>query len=149
MPAGNGSSLRRAALRVAAGVAVLFGIATVASGGNVLFGSGAAAAGDYVPFVVWFNFAAGFFYVAAGFGLWRQRRWAAWLALALAVLTALAFAAFGWHVLAGGAFEQRTVAAMTLRTLLWAGIAGLALVSGCAASPTSGRSSPTSRCSKA
>jgi hypothetical protein len=126
MPAGNGSSLRRAALRVAAGVAVLFGAATVASGANVLFGSGAAAAGDYVPFVVWFNFIAGFFYVAAGFGLWRGRRWAAWLALALAVLTALAFAAFGWHVLAGGAFEARTVAAMTLRTLVWTAIAALA-----------------------
>jgi hypothetical protein len=126
MPAGSGSSLSRAALRAAAGVAVLFGAATVASGGNVLFGGGAAAAGSYVPFVVWFNFIAGFFYVAAGFGLWRQRRWAAWLALVLAVLTALAFAAFGWHVFAGGAFEARTIAAMTLRTLVWGATAALA-----------------------
>jgi hypothetical protein len=107
-------------------VAVLFGAATVASGGNVLFGGGAAAAGSYVPFVVWFNFVAGFFYVAAGFGLWRRRRWAAWLALALALLTALAFAAFGWHALAGGAFEARTVGAMTLRTLVWGATAALA-----------------------
>jgi hypothetical protein len=116
-------------IRAAAVVAVLFGIATVASGGNVLFGGGASAAGDYVPFVVWFNFAAGFFYVAAGYGLWRRRRWAAWLALALAVLTALAFAAFGWHVLGGGAFEARTVAAMALRTLVWIAIAALAYFS--------------------
>lgn len=139
----------RLALRAAAGVAVLFGAATVASGGNVLFGSGAAAAGNYVPFVVWFNFLAGFFYVAAGIGLWQRRRWAAWLAVALAVLTALAFAAFGWHVAAGGAFEMRTVAAMTLRTLAWTAIAGLALVSGCPASPMSAPSSPISRSSKA
>lgn len=139
----------RLALRVAAVVAVLFGAATVASGGNVLFGGGAAAAGNYVPFVLWFNFIAGFFYVAAGIGLWRRRRWAVWLAAALAALTALAFAAFGWHVAAGGAFEMRTVAAMTLRTLVRTAIAGLALVSGCAANRMSGPSSPISRSSKA
>ena len=126
MPAGSRCSAIRLALRVAAGVGVLFGAATVASGGNVLFGTGAAAAGAYVPFVVWFNFLAGFAYVAAGIGLWLHRRWAARLALALAVLTAAVFAAFGWHVAVGGAFEARTVAAMTLRTLVWAGIAALA-----------------------
>jgi hypothetical protein len=116
----------RLALRLAAGVAVLFGVATVASGGNVLFGGGATAAGSYVPFVVWFNFLAGFAYVAAGVGLWFHRRWAARLALALAVLTALVFGALGLHIVGGGAFEARTVAAMTLRTALWATIAGLA-----------------------
>ena len=126
MPAGSGCNAMRLALRVAAAVAVLFGAATVASGGNVLFGTGAAAAGAYVPFVVWFNFLAGFAYVAAGIGLWLHRRWAARLALAIAVLTAAVFAAFGWHVAVGGAFEARTVAAMTLRTLVWAGIAALA-----------------------
>ena len=80
MPAGSASRL---ALKLAAIVAVLFGIATVASGG-VLFGDGAEAAGNYVPFVVWFNFLAGFAYVAAGLGLWLRRAWAPWLALALA-----------------------------------------------------------------
>ena len=126
MRAGSACSPVRAGLRTAAVVAVLFGAATVASGGNVLFGTGAAAAGAYVPFVVWFNFLAGFAYVAAGIGLWLHRRWAVRLALALAVLTAAVFAAFGWHVAAGGAFEARTVAAMTLRTLVWAGIAAVA-----------------------
>jgi len=62
MPAGSASRL---ALKLAAIVAVLFGIATVASGGSVLFG--------------------------------------------------------------GGAYENRTLAAMTLRLVLWAAIAALAL----------------------
>ena len=106
-------------------VAIVFGALTIVSGARVLFGPEEArvAAGNYVPFVLWFNFLAGFAYVAAGAGLWLWRRWAAWLALGIAAATALVFAAFGVHVAMGGAFELRTVAAMALRTLLWAGIA--------------------------
>ena len=120
----------RAALRIAAVVAVLFGAVTVFAGGNVLFGGGAKAAGDYVPFVVWFNFLAGFAYVAAGVGLWKARPWATALALGLAVLTALVFAAFGVYAVSGGAYEPRTVAAMTVRTVLWTIIAALAWLAG-------------------
>ena len=39
------------------------------------------------------------------------------------VLTMVVFAAFGVYVMGGGAFEMRTVGAMTLRSLVWAGIA--------------------------
>ena len=106
-------------------VAIGFGLLTIKEGGTVLFGSEAArsAAGDYVPFVLWFNFLAGFAYVVSGLGLWMQRRWAAWLALVVAVTTAIVFAAFGVHVLSGGGYELRTVIAMSLRTLVWAAIA--------------------------
>jgi len=38
----------------------------------------------------------------------------------------LVFAAFGIHVLTGGAYEIRTAAAMTLRTTVWLVIAALA-----------------------
>lgn len=112
----------------AALLAVGFGLLTLRAGGNVLFGGEDArtAAGHYVPFVVWFNFIAGFGYVLAGIGLWRRRRWAAWLALVIAVATALVFAAFGVHVYTGGAYELRTVIAMSFRTALWAAIALLA-----------------------
>jgi hypothetical protein len=113
------------ALRVVAVVAVLFGAATIYAGGNVLFGSGAAAAGSYVPFVVWFNFLAGFAYVGAGIGIWLAQPWARPLAAWLALLTAVVFAAFGAYVALGGAYELRTVGAMTLRTLVWTGIAAL------------------------
>lgn len=109
-------------------IAVGFGLLTIKEGGTILFGDAAAraAAGNYVPFVLWFNFLAGFAYVIAGIGLWRQQRWAAWLAAAIAVVTALTFAAFGAHVASGGAYEQRTVIAMSLRTLVWTAIAVLA-----------------------
>lgn len=115
-------------LRLIALVAIGFGLLTLNGGGLTLSGDPAAvrAAGNYVPFVLWFNFVAGFAYVIAGAGLWLRRRWAAWLAVTIAVATALAFAALGVHVAAGGAYEQRTLAAMTLRTLVWLLIAVLA-----------------------
>lgn len=114
------------ALRPAALLAAAFGAVTVYSGGSVLFGSGAQSAGAYVPFIVWFNFLAGFAYVAAAAGLWLRRRWAVGLSAALALSTALAFAALGWHIAGGGAHEARTVAAMAVRTLTWSLIAVLA-----------------------
>jgi hypothetical protein len=108
-----------------AAIAVVFGLMTIASGGRTLFGGEAArlAAGAIVPFVLWFNFGAGFAYVICGLGLWGRRRWAAPLAVAIAVATAGVFAAFGMHAWTGGAYQGRTVAAMALRTVLWAGIA--------------------------
>ena len=109
-------------------LAIGFGLLTLREGGAVLFVDGAArlAAGHYVPFVLWFNFLAGFAYVVAGVGLWLRRHWAAWLAVVIAVATALVFLAFGVHVALGGAWEQRTVIAMALRTLVWVGIATIA-----------------------
>lgn len=109
-------------------LAVGFGLLTIQEGGFVLFvdGPARAAAGDYVPFVLWFNFLAGFAYLVAGIGLWLRRRWALWLAIVIAAATALTFAAFGLHVYFGGAFEPRTVIAMSLRTLVWTAIAAIA-----------------------
>jgi len=112
-------------LKSVAVLAVLFGLLTVFSGGRTLFGGDAErlAAGAVVPFVLWFNFSAGFAYVACGLGLWGRRRWSVPLAVVIAVATAAVFAAFGVHAMGGGAYETRTVGAMALRTMLWAGIA--------------------------
>lgn len=115
-------------IRGATVLAAVFGLLTIKEGGTVLFGDAAAraAAGAYVPFVLWFNFLAGFAYAIAAIGLWRRQRWAAWLAAGIAMATALTFAVFGVHVLAGGAYEQRTALAMALRTTVWTVIAALA-----------------------
>lgn len=119
-------------IRIAAVVAAVFGIATIASGGRALFGGeeARAAVGDAVGFVLWFNFLAGFAYVAAGIGLWWRRGWASGLAALIAIATLLVFGAFAIHVLFGGAFEMRTVGAMTLRCAVWIAIAWIARVRG-------------------
>lgn len=118
----------RFALYVIAAIALIFGLTTIVSGGQVLFGGAAAraAAGNYMSFVVWFNFLAGFAYVAAAAGLATRQAWAARLALIIAVATALVFLVFGMFALTGTPFESRTVGAMALRTTLWAGIAWFA-----------------------
>lgn len=117
-------------LAAAAAAAVVFGLLTIYSGGTVLFGGENArrAAGAYVGFVLWFNFLAGFAYVVAGGGLWARRRWAALLAFLIVAATLLTFAALGVHVATGGAYELRTVAAMSLRTLVWLAISWAAFL---------------------
>lgn len=106
---------------IAAGVAVVFGLATVVSGGRALFGG--ADMGATVPFVLWFNFVAGFAYLLAGSGLWRGATWAPALSVMIAAATAVVFVFFFWHIWRGGAYESRTMAAMTLRLGIWVAIA--------------------------
>ena len=109
-------------------VALGFGVLTVREGGTILFGDEAVrmAAGNFVPFVLWFNF-------VHGVRLHDHRR----RALDATTLGGMAgrchclgnrvtFVAFGVHVFLGGAYEQRTVIAMSLRTLVWAVIAAIA-----------------------
>lgn len=119
---------KRLVIRIVAVLAVILGVATLKHGGSVLLGDADAvrSAGRYVPFVLWFNVLAAFAYVAAGIALWFRRRWAAGLALAIAIATLAVFGAFGVHVAGGGAYELRTVFAMGFRTIVWFAIALLA-----------------------
>jgi len=110
------------------GIALLafaFGVLTLISGGNVLFGPEAvrAMAGRFVPFVVWFNFLAGFFYCVAGLAIWFGHDWALRLSIGIAVATALVAVAFGVWVVQGGGFEMRTIGALAFRFAVWAAIA--------------------------
>ena len=108
-------------LRILSVIAVVFGLLTLKAGGSVIFNIGSArqVEGNFVPFVVWFNFLSGFFYIAAGIGLWLQRRWAVTLSIALVISISITYIVFGIHVLNGGPYEMRTVYAMALRTFLW------------------------------
>ncbi len=119
-------------LKVAAGVAIAFGLLTILSGGRALFGNEVArlAVGNAVPFVLWFNFLAGFAYIAAGTGLFLRLRWGIWLAVATLITTLLIFVAFGLFVARGGAYEMRTVGAMFLRSGAWMAIVAVGIRAG-------------------
>ncbi|MBN7761831.1 hypothetical protein JYP52_11835 [Nitratireductor aquibiodomus] len=115
---------RSRTLTITAAVATVFGLLTILSGSRALFGG--VEMGAAVPFVLWFNFLAGFAYVLAGIGLWLGARWAPMLSLGIALATVAVFAAFLWHVGTGGAWEARTMGAMILRSSIWIMIAALA-----------------------
>jgi len=110
---------------IAGVAAIAFGLLTLISGGSALFGL--VDMGAVVPFVLWFNFLAGFAYVIGGLLLMIGHRLALPVALTILIATAMVFAVFGWRVFAGDAFEMRTVGAMTLRTLFWAAMVWVAM----------------------
>ena len=116
---------RSAGIWIVAAAAVVFGLLTIKSGGSVLFigGEYRQQAGHYVPFVLWFNFLAGFAYLVAGIGLWRRQRWAAWLAITIFFASVSVFVLLGLHINRGGNYESRTVIAMGIRCSVWAIIA--------------------------
>lgn len=124
----NSTPRRSRGLTVAGAIGLAFGLLTILSGGTALFGGEAAraAVGNAVPFVLWFNFLAGFAYVLAGLGLLARRKVAAWLSAAIAISTVVVLAAFALHVAGGGAYEMRTVGAMLLRSTVWVAIAVVA-----------------------
>lgn len=110
--------------------ALVFGALTVFSGAKALFGplEVQAALGQVVPWVLWFNFLAGFAYGAVGWGLAHGApRWALLGSVLLAVLTATVTVALAVHIVFGGAFELRTVGAMALRLAFWSLVARQAL----------------------
>ena len=115
------NSSRTIVVWILACIAVIFGVLTIISGGQVLFGGSSSqqSAGNYVLFVVWFNFLAGFVYLVAGSGIWMRQGWAVWLSLVIAIATIIVFAAFGMHIYNGGGYETRTVGAMSLRSVVW------------------------------
>lgn len=111
-------------LAVVAIVAILFGIATVKEGGTVLFTeAGKQSAGNYVPFVLWYNFIAGFAYIMAGIAMFRLKSCSRRLNAVIAISTSIVFILLGIHILNGGLYELRTVIAMTIRSTLWISIA--------------------------
>ncbi|MFZ1682108.1 MAG: hypothetical protein WAT70_13900 [Rhizobiaceae bacterium] len=112
-------------VKPAAIAALAFGGLTILSGGTALFGGAGAQAlaGNAVPFVLWFNFLAGFAYVATAVGLLAGRSWAPNAALVIALASLAVFAAFAFAAATGTPFEPRTFGAMTLRAGFWLAIA--------------------------
>lgn len=110
--------------KIAGVVATAFGLLTILSGGSALFGGpeARAAAGNAVPFVLWFNFFAGFAYILAGLAIMLRHKIGYPLAVAIAGTTILIFGALLVHVVMGGAYEMRTLVAMIFRTAVWLAI---------------------------
>ena len=114
-------SNRSIGIWVISAIAIIFGLLTLKAGGSVLFVDGISRqeAGHYIPFILWFNFIMGFVYIIAGVSLWLQKSWSVKLSGFIAGCTIVAFAILGVMILQGIAFEQRTVGAMLMRSVVW------------------------------
>ncbi len=115
-------------LRVIAIFSIVFGLMSIMAGGSVLFVDGAVreALGSYVAFVVWFNFVSGFFYLAAGVGLFTRKKWVFGLAALFSIQTLIVLLLFAMTVVTGIDYEPRTFVAMVLRLIIWITIATVA-----------------------
>lgn len=113
--------------RILGGIATVFGLATLAASSSVLFGPDTARrlAGDVVPFVVRFNFVAGFAYLAAAAGLWHGHPWGRRLAVVIALATLATGLVFAAVAFSGTKVEPRTGAALAFRAAVWAILARL------------------------
>ncbi len=109
-------------------IAVAFGALTLFSGGRNLFDDAViATAGNTIPFVLWFNFLAGFAYIFAGYLLWQWKLCGVRLSAVIAGATLLVFLAMGVYVIQfDGLYNAKTVGAMVIRSSVWLLIAVLA-----------------------
>lgn len=125
----KGSPVKAEWLRISIGIfAIVFGLGSIKEGGSVLAGGmEACQAVQCVPFITWFNFLAGFAYIAAGVGFLKSWSWSGTLAKGIAGLTVLFFVGFGLHVLSDGVYATRTVIAMSFRSIIWIAIALISL----------------------
>lgn len=106
-------------------LACLFGLMTIIQGAKALglWGNIAPQNSEIVPLVLQFNFLSGFLYVLAGLLIIKFQVIGLWLARVLAVAIFSVVIYLTWHIIMGGAFMPKTVAAMLMRLLFWVAFA--------------------------
>lgn len=114
------SEKRTKTITFISGFLVVFGLLSILSGGRALFTeAGIASRGNIVPLVLWFNFIAGFFYVAAGIFSYSLKGCVRKLSTLLAITNGIVLLYLLNHIYQGDLYETRTLLAMTIRTTLW------------------------------
>lgn len=101
-------------------ILMLFGLLTIFMGGSVIFDlfDIRAKEGNYVLFVVWANFICGFLYVIAASGFYKAKVWTIKpLTIALIILL-FTFMGLYIYIKNGEPFENKTLYAMTFRTII-------------------------------
>lgn len=122
--------------RGAASVAVAFGALTLLAGGRILLGVGEAGYAVLRPVLV-FNTLMGAAYVVTGLALWRDAWWARMAAIAIATANLGVLLLLALRIAGNGVVAGETMAAMTLRALVWLVLAAIVTAT------SHGRGAPT------
>ena len=106
-------------------ILALFGLATLFMSTSVIFDLFGIREkeGNYVLFVVVANFICAILYLAAAYGFFSRQKWTTMLLYVSVAILIIAFIGLGIHIYSGGIYENKTIAAMTFRTLLTIGFA--------------------------
>lgn len=100
--------------------AIIFGIMTIFSGGQNLFNSEVIKTqGNVIPEILWFNFSAGFVYLLIATLVLMQKKIALRITATLSALNFVALLHLINHVSQNGAYEVKTIFAMSFRTIFW------------------------------
>lgn len=105
----------------------LFGALTVFMGSSVIFNLFGIREieGNYVDFVVKANLFCGLIYLFASYDIWHNRKAGVYALLAAFIILVITFVFFFNHINQGGLYEQKTVKAMSFRTIITLIAAGL------------------------
>lgn len=117
--------MKKAILKITAVTLLLFALLTLFLSGSVIFDLFGIRAkeGNYVLLVVWANFICSILYLAAAYGIFKIKKWAAGLLALTAVVLVAAFIGLKIHINEGGLYEAKTINAMIFRiglTILFA-----------------------------
>lgn len=114
-------------LRSSAVLITLFALVTLFMSTSVLFDLFGIREkeGNYVLFVVFSNFIAGFFYLIAAYGLFTEKKWTTKLILITTVILIVSFVGLLIHANTGGIYEQKTITAMISRIAITGAFASI------------------------
>ncbi|MEX2531038.1 MAG: hypothetical protein WD960_09725 [Gemmatimonadota bacterium] len=104
--------------RIAAGIALLFGLATLGAGLRMLLGGSDPGYAVFAPLLV-FNTVMGAAYLAAGVTAWRSARWGRNGAGTLLLVNLMAWGAVSLVHARGGAVALESLRAMGFRSGVW------------------------------
>ena len=104
--------------RLAAVPALIIGLLSVKEGGSMLLGLSTKTY-PVLPWLVWYNVVMGLVSVAAGAGLWMQRREGSMLAAVILLCHGIVLLGLLALFLSGTAIARISIMAMVFRTAVW------------------------------
>ena len=104
--------------RIAAVLALAIGLMTIMEGGSILLGIETKAY-HVLPWLLRYNVAMGFVSLAAGLGLWSDKKWSAVLATTILACHGAIFCSLAAMYLLGKTVAAVSIGAMLFRTGIW------------------------------
>ena len=107
-------------LKIIGGFLAIFGLIMIAMTTSVIFDLFGIREleGNYVMSVVIANWFAGFLYLVAAYGIFKNQKWSYIPLLISAITLIISFIFLQVHIQDGGAFEAKTIKALSIRIVL-------------------------------